>query len=49
MEIFEHESFFSVQSSFAQKKKKPITTLLNAKWNNTPMLLEVNSKLYKNY
>ena len=26
---------------FAQKKRKPIVTSLNAKWSNTPILLEV--------
>ena len=28
---------------FAQKKRKPIVTSLNAKWSNTPILLEVRS------
>jgi len=28
------------QTSIAQKKKKPISTLLTAKWSNTPILLE---------
>ena len=40
--IIELFYFSPTTSSVGQKKKKPISTLLNAKWSNTPMLLEVN-------
>jgi hypothetical protein len=33
--------FYSLESTFAQKKRKSITTHLVAKWSNTPLMLEV--------
>ncbi len=37
--------FFSLESTFAQKKRKSITTHLVAKWSNTPLMLEVREIL----
>ena len=37
--------FFSLESTFAQKKRKSITTHLVAKWSNTPLMLEVRESL----
>ena len=36
-------SLISINTILAQKKRKPIVTSLNAKWSNTPILLEVRS------
>ena len=41
--------FFSLESTFAQKKRKSITTHLVAKWSNTPLMLEVRGiKMFYN-
>ena len=40
-------NLLNLDTCLGQKKRKPIVTSLNAKWSNTPILLEVVSLLFR--